>query len=50
MERMGGMGSDGGKRDWTGLGTNTIGNHKDHQYVAGQIRLFLEKVGVHNVV
>ena len=33
------------------LGTiNTIGNHKDHQYVAGQIRLFLEKVGVHNVV
>ena len=33
------------------LGTiNTIGNHKDHQYVASQIRPFLEKVRVHNVV
>ena len=33
------------------LGTiDTTGNHKDHQYVTGQIRPFLEKVGVHNVV
>ena len=33
------------------LGTiDTTGNHKDHQYVAGQIRLFLKKIGVHNVV
>ena len=33
------------------LGTiNTTGNHKDHQYDARQIRLILEKVGVHNVV
>ena len=33
------------------LGTiYTTDNHKDHQYVASQIRLFLEKVGVHNVV
>ena len=29
---------------------NTTGNHKDHQYVAGQIRPSLEKVEVHNVV
>ena len=33
------------------LGTiDTTSNHKDHQYVAGQIRPFLEKVGVYNVV
>ena len=33
------------------LGTiDTTGNHKDQQYVASQIRPFLEKVGVHNVV
>ena len=33
------------------LGTiDTTGNHKDHQYVGGQIHPFLEKVGVHNVV
>ena len=33
------------------LGTiDTTGNHKDHQYVAGQIRPFLEKVKVHNVL
>ena len=33
------------------LGTiNTTGNHKNHQYVTGQIHPFLEKVGVHNVV
>ena len=29
---------------------NTTSDHKDHQYVAGQICPFLEKVGVHNVV
>ena len=33
------------------LGTiDTTGNHKDQQYVASQIRPFLEKIGVHNVV
>ena len=33
------------------LGTiDTTGNHKDQHYVASQIRPFLEKVGVHNVV
>ena len=33
------------------LGTiDTTGNHKDQQYVASQIRPFLEKVRVHNVV
>ena len=33
------------------LGTiNTTGNHKDHQYVVDQIRSFLEKVKVHNVI
>ena len=33
------------------LGTiDTTSNHKDQQYVASQIRPFLEKVKVHNVV
>ena len=33
------------------LGTiDTTGNHKDQQYDVSQIRPFLEKVGVHNVV
>ena len=29
---------------------DTTGNHKDHQYVTGQICPFLEKVGVYNIV
>ena len=33
------------------LGTiDNTGNHKDQQYIVSQIRPFLEKVGIHNVV